>query len=187
MSYLVRAYYSISPTRYYKDDSCWSADLKSNTTEDVISIGSFMEVLVLNHYVLVRKLFKEIRLQELDKMQAELVVTLYLLEKFFPLSFFDIMVIKGHVRNRNRPEGCIVKETIAEETIEFFSEYHKSMKTIGIPPDKHETDENEEGKQLSDGKSSEVSAELFPKAHLYVIHNTNEIVMYIEVVSNGKK
>ncbi|GJX55461.1 reverse transcriptase domain-containing protein [Tanacetum coccineum] len=47
----------ISPTRYYKDDLCWSADLKSNTTEDVISIGSFMEVLVLNHYVLVRKLF----------------------------------------------------------------------------------------------------------------------------------
>ncbi|GJT72114.1 putative transposon, En/Spm-like protein [Tanacetum coccineum] len=111
---------------------------------------------------------KEIRLQELDKMQAELVVTLCLLEKFFPPSFFDIMVIKGHVRNRNRPEGCIAEETIEEETIEFFSEYHKSMKTIGIPPDKHETDENEEGKQLSDGKSSEVSAELFPKAHLYV-------------------
>ncbi|GJU74457.1 hypothetical protein Tco_1265862 [Tanacetum coccineum] len=56
MGYLVRAYYSISPTRYYKDDSCWSADLKSNTTKDVISIGSFMEVLVLNHYVLVRKI-----------------------------------------------------------------------------------------------------------------------------------
>ncbi|GJT67195.1 putative reverse transcriptase domain-containing protein [Tanacetum coccineum] len=31
-------------------------DLKSNTIEDVISIGSFMEVLVVNHYVLVRKL-----------------------------------------------------------------------------------------------------------------------------------
>ncbi|GKE77052.1 hypothetical protein Tco_1543172 [Tanacetum coccineum] len=46
----------ISLTRYYKDDSCWSADLKSNTIEDVISIESFMEVLVLNHYVLVRKL-----------------------------------------------------------------------------------------------------------------------------------
>ncbi|GJR19961.1 putative transposon, En/Spm-like protein [Tanacetum coccineum] len=103
---------------------------------------------------------KEIILQELDKMQAELVVTLCLLEKFFPLSSFDIMihltvhltrevklcgpicfrwmypfercmkVIKGHVRNRNKPEGCIAKETIAEETIEFFSEYHKSMETI---------------------------------------------------------
>ncbi|GKE53384.1 hypothetical protein Tco_1488540 [Tanacetum coccineum] len=70
---------------------------------------------------------KEIILQELDKMQAELVVTL------------------------NKPEGCIAEETIAEETIEFFSEYHKSMETIGIPPGKHETYENEEGKPLSAG------------------------------------
>nr|GEW95965.1 nicotianamine synthase, S-adenosyl-L-methionine-dependent methyltransferase [Tanacetum cinerariifolium] len=30
MGYLVRTYYSISPTRYYKDDSWLSADLKSN-------------------------------------------------------------------------------------------------------------------------------------------------------------
>ncbi|GJS45438.1 retrovirus-related pol polyprotein from transposon TNT 1-94 [Tanacetum coccineum] len=156
------------------------------------------------------KLSKEIILQELDKMQAELVVTLCLLEKFFPLSFFDIMihltvhltrevklcgpigfrwmypfercmkVIKGHVRNRNKPEGCIAEETIAEETIEFFSEYHKSIETIGIPPDKHETYENEEGKPLSAKKTSEVSAKLFQKAHLYVIHNTYEIVPYIE-------
>ncbi|GKD51627.1 putative transposon, En/Spm-like protein, partial [Tanacetum coccineum] len=82
--------------------------------------------------------------------------------------------------NRNKPEGCIAEETIAEETIEFFSEYHKSMETIGIPPDKHETDENKEGNPLSAGKSGEVSAELFQKTHLYVIHNTDEIVSYIE-------
>ncbi|GJT47200.1 hypothetical protein Tco_0955915 [Tanacetum coccineum] len=54
------------------------------------------------------------------------------------------------------------------------------METIGIPPDKHETDENKEGKPLSAGKSSEVSVELFQKAHLYVIQNTDEIVPYIE-------
>ncbi|GJU27840.1 putative transposon, En/Spm-like protein [Tanacetum coccineum] len=137
---------------------------------------------------------KEIILQELDKMQAELVVTLCLLEKFFPPSFFDIMihltvhltrevklcgpicfrwmypfercmkVIKGHVRNRNKPEGCIAEETIAEETIEFFSEYHKSMETIGIPPDKHVTNENEDGNPLSARKSSEVSGNAFQKA-----------------------
>ncbi|GKC10124.1 putative ribonuclease H-like domain-containing protein [Tanacetum coccineum] len=82
--------------------------------------------------------------------------------------------------SRNKPEGCIAEETIAEETIEFFSEYHKSMETIGIPPGKHETYENEEGKPLSAGKSSEVSAKLFQKAHLYVIQNTDEIVPYIE-------
>nr|GEZ49363.1 hypothetical protein [Tanacetum cinerariifolium] len=56
MGYLVYAYYSISPTRYYKDDSCWNPDLKSKTTEDIISIGSFMEVFVLDQYVLVRKI-----------------------------------------------------------------------------------------------------------------------------------
>nr|GEZ76413.1 hypothetical protein [Tanacetum cinerariifolium] len=55
MGYLVRTHYSISPTRYYKDDSCWSADLNSKTTEDIISNRSFMEVLILNHYVLVKK------------------------------------------------------------------------------------------------------------------------------------
>ncbi|GJW42229.1 retrovirus-related pol polyprotein from transposon TNT 1-94 [Tanacetum coccineum] len=134
--------------------------------------------------------WKEISLQELDKLQLELVVTLCLLEKFFPPSFFDIMIhLTVHltreelVRNRNSPGGeCIAEVTIAEEeeTIEFFSEYHKTMKTIGIPPDKHVTNENEDGKPLSAGKSSEVSREVFQKAHLYVIQNTDEIVPYIE-------
>ncbi|GJS33593.1 hypothetical protein Tco_0531975 [Tanacetum coccineum] len=71
MGYLVRAYYSISPTRYYKDDSCWSADLKSKTTEDIISIGSFVEVLVLNQYVLVRKIFFETKIKELEMTLAQ--------------------------------------------------------------------------------------------------------------------
>ncbi|GJZ51806.1 putative reverse transcriptase domain-containing protein [Tanacetum coccineum] len=105
---------------------------------------------------------KEIILPELDKLQLELVMTPCLLEKFFPLC---MKVIKGHVRNRNRPEGCIAEETIAEETIECFIEYHKTMKTIGIPPDKHVTNENEDRKPLSAGKSSEVSGEVFQKAH----------------------
>nr|GEZ15934.1 zinc finger, CCHC-type [Tanacetum cinerariifolium] len=58
MGYLVRAYYNISSTRYYEDDSCWSADVKSKATEDIISNRSFIEVLVLNHYVLVKNILK---------------------------------------------------------------------------------------------------------------------------------
>nr|GEV36404.1 hypothetical protein [Tanacetum cinerariifolium] len=65
-----------------------------------------------------------------------------------------------------RPEGCITEETITKETIEFFSEYHKTTKTIGIPPDKHVTNENDDEKPLSAGKSSEVFREVFQKAHL---------------------
>ncbi|GKC12628.1 putative transposon, En/Spm-like protein, partial [Tanacetum coccineum] len=112
-----------------------------------------------------KRIRKEISLQELDKLQLELVVTLFLLEKFFPL---------------NRPEGCIAEETIMEETIKFFSEYHKTMKTIGILPDKHVTNENKDGKPLSAGKSSEFFGDVFQKAHFNVIQNTDEIVPYIE-------
>ncbi|GJX09919.1 hypothetical protein Tco_0199778 [Tanacetum coccineum] len=107
------------------------------------------------------------QIAKLDKMATELVKLCWIPHAYGGLSLRRCKkVIKGHVRNRNKPEGCIAEETIAKETIKFFSEYHKSMETIGIPPDKHETDENEEGKPLSAGKSSEVSAELFQKAHL---------------------
>ena len=54
------------------------------------------------------------------------------------------------------------------------------METIGLPRDKHESDENEDGKPMSAGKSSEVSAELFQKAHLYIIPNTDKMAPYIE-------
>ncbi|GJZ67973.1 hypothetical protein Tco_0631213 [Tanacetum coccineum] len=75
MGYLVYAYYSIYSTRYYKDDSCWSADLKSKTTKDIISIRSFVEVLVLNHYVLVRKILTakfEAYFEKLEKTKVVL-------------------------------------------------------------------------------------------------------------------
>nr|GEW49163.1 hypothetical protein [Tanacetum cinerariifolium] len=74
---------------------------------------------------------------------------------------------------------ALLKEGVSELT-RSVGEYHKSMETIGIPSDKYEIDENEEGKPLSADKSSEVSAELFQKAHLYVIQNTYEIVPYIK-------
>ncbi|GJZ45516.1 hypothetical protein Tco_0593112 [Tanacetum coccineum] len=82
-------------------------------------------------------------------------------------------------------EGKLQVDYECEMAFELLSEYHKSMETIGIPPDKHETDENEEGKPLSAGKSSEVSTELFQKAHLYVIQNTDEIVPYIDSLDNN--
>nr|GEU64742.1 hypothetical protein [Tanacetum cinerariifolium] len=92
-----------------------------------------------------------------------------LMQEFLPIDIRSIMhPPTRYAIIRNRPDGCIAEETIAEETIEFFSEYHKTIKTIGIPPGKHVTNENEDGKPLSAGKSSEVSREVFQKAHLYV-------------------
>ncbi|CAL8174093.1 unnamed protein product [Prunus armeniaca] len=80
--------------------------------------------------------------------------SLCLLEKYFPPSFFDIMVhlvvhlvrevrlcgpvyfrwmypferymkvLKGYVQNRTRPEGCIAEWYIAEEAVEFCTEHY---------------------------------------------------------------
>ncbi|KAL6339385.1 hypothetical protein AAG906_032914 [Vitis piasezkii] len=106
---------------------------------------------------------KVVDVSALDKLQNDLVVTLCLLEKYFPPSFFDIMlhltvhlvrevrlcgpvylrwmypferfmkVLKGYVRSRNRPEGCIAECYIAEEAIEFCIEYLSNVDVIGIP------------------------------------------------------
>ena len=99
----------------------------------------------------------------LDKLQNDVVVTLCLLEKYFPPSFFDIMlhltmhlvrevklcgpvylrwmypcerfmkVLKGYVQNRNWPKGCIVECYIVEKAIEFCTEYLSNVDAIGIP------------------------------------------------------
>ena len=114
---------------------------------------------------------KEIKVDELDKLQEDLVETLCLLEKFFPLAFFDVMIhltvhltrevklcgpiffrwmypfercmkiIKDHVRSKSAPEGCIAEERVAEETIEFFGEFLKGLDTVGIPKDNYKTSE----------------------------------------------
>ncbi|GJT54058.1 putative transposase-associated domain-containing protein [Tanacetum coccineum] len=89
-------------------------------------------------------------------------------------------VIKGHVRNRNKPEECITEETIAKETIEFFSEYHKSMETIGIPPHKHETDENEEGQPLSAGKSNEIVPYIERHKQVLKTENPGKRIAFLE-------
>ncbi|KAI5313160.1 hypothetical protein L3X38_042334 [Prunus dulcis] len=82
---------------------------------------------------------KTVDVSKLDKLEEDVAVTLCLLEKYFPLSFFDIMlhlvvhlvkevrlcgpvyfrwmypferymkVLKGYVHNRTHPEGCIIE------------------------------------------------------------------------------
>lgn len=96
-------------------------------------------------------------------------------------------VIKGHVRNRNRPGGCIAEENVAEETIEFLSSFRKDMFTVGIPANMRDNFEstnrtaNKDGFPKSAGKPVEdVSPEQFARAHFYVLQNTPEVDPYIK-------
>ena len=107
--------------------------------------------------------YKVIDPNTLDQLQEELVITLSLLQQYFPPSFFDIIIhltvhlveqvrlcgfclssmdvsferemknLKDYVRNCYRPEGCIVESYIAEEALEFCAEYLSNCDVIGLP------------------------------------------------------
>ncbi|CAE6010378.1 unnamed protein product [Arabidopsis arenosa] len=93
-------------------------------------------------------------------LEAEVVETLCMFERFFPQSFFDIMVhltvhlgrearlggpvhfrwmypferymkvLKHFVRNTARPEGCIAECYLAEECIQFCNEFLKKTTNV---------------------------------------------------------
>ncbi|KAL0546158.1 hypothetical protein IC582_016064 [Cucumis melo] len=105
---------------------------------------------------------KVIDVTQVEKLQEDIVITLCLLEKYFPPSFFTIMVhltvhlvrevklcgpiylrwmypferfmkvIKNAVRNRNCLEGCIAEGYILEEAVEFCSEFLCGVDPIGL-------------------------------------------------------
>ncbi|XP_073120554.1 uncharacterized protein [Henckelia pumila] len=86
-------------------------------------------------------------------------------------------ILKGYVRNRNRPEGCIAECYIAEEAVEFFSDYLSNVHTIGIPSRDREVQRT---KPLSKAIVHSASHNELQQAHLYVLTNDIEIDPYIE-------
>ncbi|CAL8155398.1 unnamed protein product [Prunus armeniaca] len=149
---------------------------------------------------------KTVDVSKLDKLEEDVVVTLCLLEKYFPPSFFDIMVhlvvhlvrevrlcgpvyfrwmypferymkvLKGYVQNRTRPEGCIIERYIAEEAVEFCTEHLSDVSTVGVPS----SQKMGVSKPLSGCTVSVVDRDLLNQAHLYVLENTEEALPYIK-------
>ncbi|CAM8978353.1 unnamed protein product [Rhodiola kirilowii] len=145
---------------------------------------------------------------ELDKLQDQIVVTLCQLEMFFPPSFFDIMVhltvhlvreiqilgpvhmrwmypfdrymkiLKTYVRNRHRPEGCIVEGYIIEEAVEFCTNFLGNIAAVGIPRPRHFDRFN--GKGTSGQKFKTPSFDELTKAHFYVLQHIPDITPFIE-------
>ncbi|XP_062006025.1 uncharacterized protein LOC133723223 [Rosa rugosa] len=149
---------------------------------------------------------KTIDVSRLPKIQSDLVETLCELEKYFPPSFFDIMVhltvhlvrevelcgpvffrwmypferymkvCKGYVRNRNRPEGCIAECYTAEEAVEFIAKTFFNDNTVGIP-----AAPNREDKPTSGATVVSVYGKLFDQAYLCLLQNTDEIRSYFSL------
>ncbi|XP_024042746.1 uncharacterized protein LOC112099565 [Citrus clementina] len=164
-----------------------------------------------SHDCHVLKQHKVVNVAALDQLQADVVETVCSLEMYFLPAFFDVMVylmvhlvrevklcgpiylrwmypferdmkkLKGYVRNRNRPEGCIAEAYIAEEAVEFCSEYLSGVDAVGLPSRKNATyDYSDMGYPLLGGKLETVPFHQWQQAHLYVLANTNDVQPYID-------
>jgi len=144
---------------------------------------------------------------KLDELENEAVIILCQLEMYFPPTFFDIMVhliiylvreikccgpiylrwmypvkrymkiLKGYTKNLHCPEESIVERYIAEEAIEFYSEYIKEAKHVGFLESRH--DERVRGKDSREIQVITLSVKELQQALLYVLNNSNEVLPYI--------
>ena len=86
--------------------------------------------------------------------------------------------IKGYVRNRNHPEGCIVECYIIEEAIEFYIGYLSNVDAIGVPSITNV--DHKVGAPIPRGHIIEVDSNFLLQTHHYVLENTTIIQPYIE-------
>ncbi|XP_052724058.1 uncharacterized protein LOC128193906 [Vigna angularis] len=150
---------------------------------------------------------KVIDIEKLDQLENEVVVILCQLEMYFPPSFFDIMVhliihlvrevricglvllrwmypierymkiLKGYVKNQYRPEASIVERYIAEEAIEFCTDYLSDVEAIGVPRSRYHG--RGVGKGTRSAKVVTLNRAEILRAHMYILNNTEEVIPYL--------
>ena len=81
-------------------------------------------------------------------------------------------ILKGYVKNHYRPEASMIERYIAEESIEFCSEYMTKANPIGLLASswhhRRSTSKCLRGVNIVSKSRSEVL-----QAHLYILNNTN--------------
>ena len=87
-------------------------------------------------------------------------------------------VFKSYVGSRKHPEGCIVQRYLAEEAIEFFSEYINGVVPIGVPQSIRDPKANVSGFQACNTPIIVQQVDL-QQAHLTVLENMEEVSPYI--------
>ncbi|CAM8920421.1 unnamed protein product [Rhodiola kirilowii] len=87
-------------------------------------------------------------------------------------------ILKSYVRNRHRPEGCIVEGYITEDAVEFCTNFLGNTAAVGIPRPRHFDRFN--GKGISGKKYNNPSFDELTKTHFYVLQHMPDITPFIE-------
>ncbi|KAL4033345.1 hypothetical protein IC575_006432 [Cucumis melo] len=103
----------------------------------------------------------------------------------YPFERF-MKVIKNSVRNIFRPEGCVAESYLIEEAIEFCSDFLSGVDPIGFGTRKSQDhlDTSNIGRSLSMGVPFKPEQELLRQAHRYVLENTIDVSIELEVGNN---
>lgn len=92
-------------------------------------------------------------------------------------------VLKGYVRNRARPEGCIAECYLAEECVRFCSGYMNKAADVGALNRRNDEFLDEtitQGRPILKGQPLTLSDSMLKIAHHYVLLNTSEVEPYRE-------
>ena len=87
-------------------------------------------------------------------------------------------VLKSYTKNQYRPEASIVERYVAEEAIEFCSDYIENASPVGLPQSRHESSHQGRGKRGFNVVT--MDRQQLSQAHLYVLNNTAEVIPYID-------
>lgn len=91
--------------------------------------------------------------------------------------------LKGYVRNRAKPEGCITECCIAEECVRFCSGYMQKTKNVGALPVRNEESRDEiiiVGWPIIKGRPLKMSEAMLKIVHRYVLLNIVEAESFRE-------
>ncbi|KAF1864983.1 hypothetical protein Lal_00004356 [Lupinus albus] len=87
-------------------------------------------------------------------------------------------ILKGYVKNRSRLDGCIAEQYIVEEALDFCTGYLEDDDFICIPKPRYAKGTSGEG--ITGKEILSISRSELEQAHLYVLHNVDEVEPYVE-------
>ncbi|XP_074374679.1 uncharacterized protein LOC141715095 [Apium graveolens] len=131
---------------------------------------------------------KVIDLEEVPKLQEEIIEILCQCKIIFPPAFFDIMVHlpihlckevelggPSYVRNGSKPEGCIAEGYLVEECLSFCSRFLSDERETKHTEGKENLGCPIGSRRNKDGKVVHLGEKLWNDAHRYILFNCDDM------------
>ncbi|XP_006590121.1 uncharacterized protein [Glycine max] len=113
--------------------------------------------------------------------QLEMLCGPVYLRWMYPVERF-MKMLKGYTKNQYSPEASIVERYVAEEAIEFSSNYISNVQPVGVPQNRHQPSSQGRGTRGFDVVT--MNLQRLSQAHLYVLNNTTEVMSCIHSHKN---